>query len=90
MLSNAGPGNNLTPRSRRGEEEVLFVSKIIKLKQYGTGTETDIQTNGTEQRAQKKIHDQLIPDEDAKNTQGDRIVSLTNCVGKTGYPHAKL
>ena len=46
--------------------------------------------NGTEQRAQKKIHDQLIPDEDAKNTQGDRIVSLTKCVGKTGYPHAKL
>lgn len=38
----------------------------------------------------KKIHDQLIPDKDAKNTQGDRIVSLTNCVGKTGYPHAKL
>ena len=38
----------------------------------------------------KKIHDQLIPGKDAKNTQGDRIVSSTNCVGKTGYPHAKL
>ena len=32
----------------------------------------------------KKIHDQLIPGKDAKNTQGDRIVSSTNCVGETG------
>ena len=31
-LRNLGPGNNLTPRSRKGEEEVLFVSKIIVIK----------------------------------------------------------
>ena len=35
------------------------------------------------------LHGQLIYNRESKNTQWRKTGSLTNCIGKTGYSHAK-
>ena len=61
-------------------------------RQYGTGTKTEIQINGTKQKAQREIHtptDTLSSTKEAKIYNGLKTVSLTSGAGKTGQPLVK-
>ena len=62
------------------------------LRQYGTGTKTETQTNGTKQKAQRLIHaamDTLSLTKEARIYKGEKTISLTNGAGKTGQPLVK-
>ena len=66
-----------------------YTTKLQSSRQYGTGTETEIQTNGTRQKAQKWIpYGYLIFDKD-KNIQWAKTASPINGAGKTGQLHGK-
>lgn len=58
---------------------------------FGIGLKTDIQTNGTEQRVQKKPSGIWSNDlwQESQDHTGERIVSATNGTGKPRYPNAK-
>ena len=61
-------------------------------KQYGTGTKTDIQINGTKQKAQRYIHtpmDTLSLTKEARIYNGLKTISSTSGAGKTGQPLVK-
>ena len=61
-------------------------------RQYGTGTKTEIQINGTKQKAQRQIHtpmDTLSSTKEAKIYNGLKTISLTSGAGKTGQPLVK-
>ena len=61
-------------------------------RQYGTGTKTEIQINGTEQKAQRQIHipvDTLSLINEGKIYNGEKTISLTSGAGKTGQPPVK-
>ena len=61
-------------------------------RQYGTGTKTEIQINGTEWKAQRKIHepmDTLSSTKEARIYNGKKTTSLTSGAGKTGQPLVK-
>ena len=61
-------------------------------RQYGTGTKTDIQINGTKQKAQREIHtpmDILSSTKEARIYNGLKTISLTSGAGKTGQPLVK-
>ena len=61
-------------------------------RQYGTGTKTEIQINGTKQKAQRKIHapmDTLSLTKKGRIYNGEKIISLTSGAGKTGQPLVK-
>ena len=61
-------------------------------RQYGTGTKTEIQINGTKQKAQRLIHapkDALSLTKEAKIYNGVKTISLTSGAGKTGQPLVK-
>ena len=61
-------------------------------RQYGTGTKTEIQINGTKQKTQRKIHapmDTLSLTKEAKIYNGEKTISLTSGAGKTGQPPVK-
>ena len=66
--------------------------KATVSKQYGTGTETDIQINGTKQKAQREIHthmDTLSLTKEARIYNGVKTISLTSGAGKIGQPLVK-
>ena len=61
-------------------------------RQYGTGTKTDIQINGTKQKAQRQIHtpmDTLSLTKEARIYNGEKTISLTSGAGKTDQPLVK-
>ena len=61
-------------------------------RQYGNGTKTKIQINGTQQKAQRQIHtpmDNLSLTKEARIYNGEQIISLTSGAGNTGQPHVK-
>ena len=61
-------------------------------RQYGTATETEIQINGTEQKAQRQIHvpmDTLSSAKEARIYNGRKTTPLTSGAGKTGQPLVK-
>ena len=61
-------------------------------RQYGTGTKTEIQINGTKQEAQRSIHapmDILSLIKEARIYNGEKTISLTSCAWKTGQPLVK-
>ena len=61
-------------------------------RQYGTGTKTEKQINGTRQEAQKETHalmGTLFLTNEARIDNGEKAVSLTSGAGKTGQPLTK-
>ena len=81
------------------EESICLTSgsttKSQSSRQYGTGTKTEIQINGTKQKAQKaqrQIHtpmDTLSLTKMARIYNGEKTISLTSGAGKTGQPLVK-
>ena len=69
-----------------------YTIKLQSSRQYGTGTKTEIQNNGTRQKAQKQTHapmDTLFLTEEARIYNGAKTASSINGAGKTGQPHVK-
>ena len=61
-------------------------------RQYGTGTKTEIQINGTKQKAQGYSHtpmDILSLTKEARIYNGEKEISLTSGAEKTGQPLVK-
>ena len=66
-----------------------YTTKPQSSRQYGTGTKTETQINGTKQKAQRQIHtsmDTLSLTKDARIYNGKKTTSLTSGAGKTGQP----
>ena len=57
-------------------------------RQYGTGTKTEIQINGTKQKAHAPM-DTLSLTKEARIYIGLKTISLTSGAGKTGQPLVK-
>ena len=69
-----------------------YTTKPQSSKQYGIGTKTDIQINGSEQKAQRQIHEPMVTlslTKEARIYNGKKINSLTSGVGKIGQPLVK-
>ena len=69
-----------------------YITKLQSSRQYGTGTKTEIQINGTKQKAQRKIHapmETLSLTKEAKIYNSEKTASTVSDAGKTGQPHAK-
>ena len=61
-------------------------------RQYATGTKTEIQVNGTKQKAQRYSHtpmDTLSLTKEARIYNEERSIFLTSGAGKTGQPLIK-
>ena len=61
-----------------------YTTKPQLSRQYGTGTETEIQINGTEQKAQRQIHepmDTLSLTKEARICNGKKTTPLTSGAG---------
>ena len=61
-------------------------------RQDGTGAKTEIQNNGTKEKAQREIHtpmDTLSSTKEARIYNGLKTISLTSGAGKTGQPLLK-
>ena len=84
-------------RKKNGNEESTCLTsgsttKPQSSRQYGTGTKTELQINGTKQKAQRLIHipmDTLFSTEEARIYNGETTTSLTSGAGKTGQPLLK-
>ena len=64
-----------------------YTTKLQSSRQYGTGTKTEIYINRTKQKAQRYIHapmDTLSLTKEARIYNGEKTISLTSGVGKTG------
>ena len=69
-----------------------YTTKPQSSRQYGTGTKTEIQINGTKQKAQRLIHipmDTLSSTKEVLIYNGEKTTSLTSGAGKTGQPLVK-
>ena len=69
-----------------------YTTKPQSTRQYGTGTKTEIQINGTKQKAQRRIHaplDILSLTKEAIIYNGEKTISSTSGAGKTGQPLVK-
>ena len=69
-----------------------YTTKLQSLREYGTGTETEIQINGTKQKAQREIHapmGTLSLTKKVRIYNGEKTISLTSGAGKTGQPLVK-
>ena len=69
-----------------------YTTKSQSSRQYGTGTKTEIQINGTKQKAQRQIHapmDTLSLTKEARIYNGEKTIFLTSGAGKTGQPLVK-
>ena len=69
-----------------------YTTKPQSSRQYGTSTKTEIQINGTKQKAQRYIHtpmDTLSLTKEARTYNGEKTISLTSGTGKTGHPLVK-
>ena len=78
------------------EESTFLTSdhtaKLLSLKQYGTGTKTETQTNGTRQNAQRQTHTPtgtLFLTKEGRIYNGEKIASEISGSGKTGWLHVK-
>ena len=83
-------------RKMEPEESTCLTSgsttKPQSSRQYGTGTKTEIQINGTKQNAQREIHipmDTLSLTKEARLYNGKKTTSLTSGADKTGQPLVK-
>ena len=86
----------LNRQSRLGKEEwswrnqplyTLYTTKLQSSRQYGTGTKTEIQTNGVRQKAPKQTQapmGTLYLTKEARIYNGAKIASSRNGAGKTG------
>ena len=69
-----------------------YTTKLQSSRQYGTGTKTEIQINGTKQKAQRQIHapmDTLSLTKEAKIYNGEKTIFLTSGAGKIGQALVK-
>ena len=69
-----------------------YTTKPQSSRQYGIGTKTEIQINGTEQKAQREIHEPMVTlslTKEARIYSGKKTTSLTSGAGKTGQPLVK-
>ena len=69
-----------------------YTKKQQSLRQYGIGTKTETQINGTKQKAQRQIHapvDTVSLTKEARIYHGEKTISLTSGAGKTGQPLVK-
>ena len=69
-----------------------YTTKPQSPRQYGTGKKTEIQINGTEQKAQRYIHEPMVTlssTKEARIYNGKKTTSLTSGAGKTGQPLVK-
>ena len=69
-----------------------YTTKPQSSRKDGTGTKTEIQINGTKQKAQRQIHaplDTLSLTKEASIYNGLKTISLTSGPGKTGQPLVK-
>ena len=69
-----------------------YPTKLQTLRQYGTGTKTEIKTNGTRQKTQKQTHvllGTLFLTKEARIYNGAKTASSINGAGKTGQLHVK-
>ena len=69
-----------------------YTTKLQSSRQYDTGTKTEIQINGTKQKAQRLIHtlmDTLSLTKEARIYNGEKTISLTSSAGNTGQPLEK-
>ena len=69
-----------------------YTTKPQSSREYSTGTKTEIQINGTKQKAQRQIHtpmDTLSLTKEARIYNGEKTISLTSGAGKTGQPLVK-
>ena len=69
-----------------------YPTKLQSSRQYAAGTKTEIQTNGTRQKAQRETHTPtgtLFLTKEARIYNSAKIASLISDAGKTGQLHAK-
>ena len=69
-----------------------YTTKQQSSLQYGSDTKTEVQINGTKEKAQRKIHapmDTLPLTEEARIYNRERAISLTSRAGKTDQPLVK-
>ena len=69
-----------------------YTTKLQSSRQYGTGTKTEIQINGTKQEVPREIHapmDTLSFTKEGKICNGEKIVSLKSGDGKIGQLRVK-
>ena len=67
-------------------------TQLQSSRQYGTGTKTEIQINGSKQKAQREIHapmDTLSLTKEARIYNTEKTIYLTSGAGKTGQPLVK-
>ena len=65
-----------------------YTAKLQSSRQSGTGTKTEIQINGTKQKAQTPM-DTLFLTKEARIYKGEKTNSLTSGAGKTDQPFVK-
>ena len=69
-----------------------YTTKLQSSRQYGTGTKTEIQTNGTKYKAQKKTHapmGTLFLTKEARIYNGAKTASSIIGAGEPGQLHVK-
>ena len=69
-----------------------YTTKLQSSRQQGTGTKTEIQTNGTGQKGQKETHvpmGTLFLTKEARIYNGAKRASSINGAGKAGQLHVK-
>ena len=69
-----------------------YTTKLQSSRQEGTGTKTEIQINGTKQKAQRQIHapmDTLSLTKEARIYNGEKTICLASGAGRTGQPLVK-
>ena len=69
-----------------------YTTKLQSSREYGTGTKTEIQINGTKQKAQRRIHaamDMLYLTKEEKIYNREKTISLISGAWKTAQAPVK-